>query len=144
LATLARDTGRAMSRENVEVVRAMWAAYARGDARASLAAYTEDTVWDDTGYRPDGAVHVGHDALVRLTRTWRGAWEHWDIEAEDVLDAGDDRVAVLLRETGQGKGGGVELTNRWGVVMTVRSGKIVHTMVYRTPEEALEAVGLRE
>ncbi len=51
---------------------------------------------------------------------------------------------VVLRETGEGKGGGVGLTNRWGNVVTVRDGKIVHTMVYRTPEEALEAVGLRE
>jgi ketosteroid isomerase-like protein len=132
-----------MSRENVEIVRSTWAAYARGDFEASLAAYAENTVWDDTRYRPDGAVHVGHAALVDVARTWRGTWERYDIEAEDVLDAGSDKVAVVLREEGKGKGGGVELTNRWGVVVTVRDGKIVHTMVYRTPE-ALEAVGLSE
>ena len=133
-----------MSRGNVEVVRATWAAYSRGDYEGSLGAYAEDTVWDDTRYRPDGAVHVGHGALVDVARTWRGTWERYCIEAEDVLDAGDNTVAVVLRETGEGKGGGVELTNRWGVVSTVRDGKIVHTVVYRTPEEALEAVGLRE
>ena len=133
-----------MSRENVEVVRTMWAAYARGDWGASLEAYSEDTVWDDTRYRPDGAVHQGHDALVDLVRTWRGTWERYQAQAEDVLDAGGDKVAAVLRETGEGKGGGVELTNRWGLVLTVRGGKIVHTTVYRTPEEALEAVGLRE
>ncbi len=133
-----------MSQENVELVRAMWAAYTRGDFQASLAAYAEDTVWDDTRYRPDGAVHLGRDALVEVVRTWRGAWEDYDAEAEQVLDAGDDRVAVVLRETGRGKGGGVEMTNRWGQVMTVRDRKIAHTMVYRVPEEALEAVGLRE
>ena len=133
-----------MSRENVEVVRATWAAYGRGDYDASLAAYAQDTVWDDTRYRPDGEVHVGHGALVEVARTWRGTWERYDIEAEEVLDAGGDRVAVLLRESGEGKGGGVELTNRWGVVATLRDGKIVHSMVYRTPEEALDAVGLRE
>ena len=131
-----------MARENVEVVRAMWAAYARGDFEASLGAYTEDTVWDDTRYRPDGAVHLGRDALVEVVRTWRGAWEDYEVEAEKVLDAGDDRVAVLLCENGRGKGGGVELTNRWGLVTTVRGGRIVHTMVYRDPDEALEAVGL--
>ena len=49
----------------------------------------------------------------------------------------------MLRETGEGKGGRVELTNRWGIIVTVRDGKIVHTVVYRTPEEALEALGLR-
>jgi len=132
-----------MSRENVEVVRAMWAAYARGDFEASLGTYTEDTVWDDTLYRPDGAVHLGRDALVEVVRTWRAAWDDYDIEAEQVLDAGDDRVAVVLWEAGRGKGGGVELTNRFGLVTTLRRGQIVHTMVYRAPEEALEAVGLR-
>ena len=131
-----------MSQENVEVVRAMWAAYARGDFQASLEAYTEDTVWDDTRYRPDGGVHLGRDAVVDLVRTWRGTWEDYETEAEQLLDAGGDRVAAVLRETGVGKGGGVELTNRWGIVVTVRDGKIVHTVVYRTPEEALEAVGL--
>jgi ketosteroid isomerase-like protein len=139
-----RDTAQAMSEENVQVVTASWAAYARGDYEASLGAYAENTVWDDTQYRPDGAVHRGHRALVDVVRTWRGAWNRYEIEAEDVLDAGGDRVAVVLRETGEGKGGGIELTNRWGVVMTLRDGKIVHTVVYRTPEEALEAAGLSE
>ena len=133
-----------MSRENVEVVRATWAAYARGDYEASLGAYAENTVWDDTRYRPDGALHVGPDALVDVARTWRGTWDHYEIEAEEVLDPGGDRVAVVLRETGQGKGGRVKVTNRWGIVVTVREGKIAHTMVYRTPEEALAAVGLSE
>ena len=122
----------------------MYAAYARGDFEGSLAAYTEDTVWDDTRYRPDGAVHLGRDAVVELVRTWRGAWEEYDSQVEQIFDGGGDRVAVILREAGVGKGGGVELTNRWGVVVTVRDGKIVHTMVYRTPVEALEAVGLSE
>ena len=133
-----------MSQENVEIVRAMWAAYARGDVQASLAGYTEDTIWDDTRYRPDGAVHVGRDALVKVVSTWRAAWEDYEVEAEEVLDAGHDKVAVVLRERGRGKGGGVEMTNRWGQVMTVRGGKISHTIVYRAPEEAPEAVGLRE
>ena len=132
-----------MPRENVDIVRASWAAYAAGDYTASLSAYAEDTVWDDTRYRPDGAVHVGRDALVNVVRTWQGTWDRLEVEVEDVLDAGGNRVAVAARETGAGKGGGVQLTNRWGAVVTVRDGKIAHTMVYREPEEALAAVGLR-
>ena len=61
-----------------------------------------------------------------------------------MLDAGDDKVAVVVRDKGEGKGGGVAVTNRWGVVATVRARKIVHTMVYPTPAAVLEAVGLRE
>ena len=126
------------------MVTASWAAYARGDYGASLEAYAENTIWDDTQYRPDGAVHVGHPALVEVVRTWLGTWNRYEIEVEDVLDAGGDRVAVVLWERGEGKGGGIELTNRFGVVVTVRDGQIVHTMVHRTPENALEAAGLSE
>jgi len=135
-----------MSQENVEVVREMWAAYARGDFEASLGAYAEDAVWDDTNYRPDGAVHVGLEALVDLVRTWREAWE-WEtykVEVEQLHETADGRVAVVLCETGRGRGGGVELTNRWGLVGTVHGGRITHTMVYREPEDALAAAAPRE
>ena len=133
-----------MSQENVEIVRAMWAAWASGDFDAARGAFAEDSVWDDTRFRPDGAVHRGLGALDVVSRTWRETWERYSIEAERVLDAGDDKVAVVVRDTGEGRGGGVAVTNRWGVVQTVRARKIVHTMVYPTPEEVLEAVGLRE
>ena len=130
-----------MSRENVQVVTASWAAYARGDYKATLATYAENTVWDDTPYRPDGAVHFGHSGLIELTRTWRETWNRYEIEVEGVLGAVGDRVALALRESGEGKGGGIELTNRFGIVVTVRDGKIVHTVAYRTPDEASEAAG---
>ena len=131
-----------MSQENVEIVRAMWAAYERGDFQSSLETYTEDTVWDDREYRPDGDVHVGRDALVRLVTTWRAAWDDYEVELEEVLDPGGDRVLASLRETGRGKGGGIEIANRWAQLHTVRDGKITHTLVYRDPKEAVEAVGL--
>ena len=89
-------------------------------------------------------MHVGRDALVKVVTTWRAAWDDYVVEAEEVIDAGDDQVVVVLRETGRGKSGGVALTNRWGQITTVRGGVIVHTMVYRTPDEALEDVELSE
>ena len=133
-----------MSQENVEVVGAIWAAYVSGDFQLALDGYAEDCVWDDTKDRPDGAVHIGREAIVRLATAWRGTWEDYEIAVEKLLDPGGDKVAAVLREKGRGKGGGVEVTNRFAHVETVRDGKIVHTMVYRDPREALEAVGLSE
>jgi ketosteroid isomerase-like protein len=133
-----------MSRENVEIVRSMYAAYAADDYQASLGAYSEDCVWDDTQYRPDGAVHLGREALTVLVVAWRAAWSEYELEVESLVDAADGRVAVVLREKVRGRGGGVEITNRYGQVFTVREGKIVHTMVYRDAATALEAVGVRE
>jgi ketosteroid isomerase-like protein len=135
-----------MSRENVEIVRQMWDAYTRGDFRASLAAFSEDTVWDDTNYRPDGAVHVGPAAVADLVIKWREAWDpiSYEVHVEHVEEASDGRVVALLRESGRGAAGGVDFSNRWAQVSTVRGGKIATTVVYRTPEEALRDVGLSE
>lgn len=38
---------RGVSQENVQVVTASWAAFARGDYEASLGTYAENTVWDE-------------------------------------------------------------------------------------------------
>lgn len=122
----------------------MWAAWAKGDYDAALGTFAEDCAWDDTHFRPDGTVHHGLGALMAVSRTWLQTWERYEIAAEEVLDAGGDRVAVVLRDRGEGRGGGVAVTNHWGVVQTVRAGKIVHTMVYPTPQEVFEAVGLQE
>jgi ketosteroid isomerase-like protein len=122
----------------------MWTAWGTGDYEAALAAFADDTVGDDTRFRPDGSMHHGLEALIAVSRTWREAWERYEIEAENILRAGADKVAVLLRDTAQGKGGGVTVTNDWGVVQTVREGKIVHTAVYPSQEEVLKAVGLGE
>jgi ketosteroid isomerase-like protein len=133
-----------MSQENVEIVRTMWAAWGRGDFPTARGMFAEDSVWDDTRFRPDGAVHHGLGALDVVSSTWRQTWERYSIEAERVLDAGDEEVAVVVRDRGEGRGGGVAVTNHWGVVMTVRDRRIVHTKVYPTPEQVLEAAGLRQ
>ena len=82
----------------MEVVREMWAAYTRGDFDASLGMYAEDTAWDDTHYRPDGAVRVGRQAVFNLARTWHEAWEweSYEVEVEQLHEAEDGRVAVVL------------------------------------------------
>ena len=44
----------------------------------------------------------------------------------------------------RGKQSGAETEQRLAGMVTVRDGKVVRTEVYRSPEEALEATGLRE
>jgi ketosteroid isomerase-like protein len=65
-------------------------------------------------------------------------------EPEQVLDAGE-HVALVVRESGAGKGSGALMNQRIGVVITVRGGLVVHTRLYREPTEALkDAARLRE
>ena len=130
-----------MSRQDVELVRRAYAAYARGDLAEAGSAYSEDTVWDVSRFRPDIRVHRGLDELGDSISTWREAWDDHFFELEQAIDAGA-RVVAVIREGGRGKGSGAEVTIRYGQVITVRDGKIAETVVYRDPEDAYEAAGL--
>jgi ketosteroid isomerase-like protein len=76
-------------------------------------------------------------------RTWTGAFEGWSFEVEGVIDAGD-QVLVMSRESGRGKGSGIEIDHEVFHVARLRHGKVVHWELYLNRGEALEAAGLRE
>jgi ketosteroid isomerase-like protein len=63
--------------------------------------------------------------------------------AEELVDAGDDRVVALQRITGRAKISGIETEIRFSVVYTLRDGKIIRGREYIDHNEALEAAGLR-
>ena len=130
-----------MSREAVEVVRGAYDAYARGDLAAAGSAYSADTVWDLTRFRPDEDVHSGLPELARDIGAWRETWSDHSFVLEQAVDAGD-RVVTVIRESGRGRASGAPVEMRYGQVVTVREGKIVETVVYQDPAEALEAAGL--
>ena len=65
-------------------------------------------------------------------------------EAERILDAGDEVVVALVRALGRGDTTGADVASQlYGVVFTVRSGKIVRTDETDS-ETALRAAGLDE
>jgi len=130
-----------MSREDVELVRRSYAAVANREWDAAMEAYAPDTVWDDSDLRPEGAVRRGADAMRAEMRAWFGTWTDYSWDLERLIDAGDGVVVVIGHERGRGKGSGVMMDQRVGMVVTVRHGSIVHTKVFRDPADALEAVG---
>jgi ketosteroid isomerase-like protein len=136
------DTGRAMSQENVEVVRALYAATHRGDWETAMEFYDPDVVLDMVGM-PESGRYCGRDALFAFYRRWFGTWDQLEIDPERFIDA-DDRVVVVIRLAGVGKRSGLPTSIRAADVITVRSGKIVHQAGYTDPAQAFEAAGLRE
>src|SRR5579859_6504481 len=69
----------------------------------------------------------------------------WEMRVEQVTAIGADRVLAVTPTSFQGKSSGVPLREeRVASIMTVREGKIIRTEVYPSPEEALEAAGLKE
>ena len=130
-----------MGAEDVEVVRRAYEAYSKGDLAAAASAYSEDTEWDVSRFRPDEDVHSGLEELANALGSWRDTWTDHSFSLERIIDAGE-RVVAVIRESGRGKSSGAPVTVRYGQVITVRDGKIVETVVYSDPEDAFEAAGL--
>jgi ketosteroid isomerase-like protein len=129
-----------MSEANVALVRGMWDAFLRNDGDAANAAFDPDVEWDGTNL-PDGEIAHGLDAAVAHVRRWAEVWETWEVEVEDVIDAGEGRVIAFIRERGRSKAG-VDVDERHSERYVVRAGKIVYRKGFRDPDEALVEVGL--
>jgi ketosteroid isomerase-like protein len=130
-----------VSREDVDIVRRAYEAYARGDLAEAGSAYSEDTVWDVSRFRPDMETHKGQEELAKSIGTWRETWSEHSFSLEQAIDAGDCVVAVI-QESGRGKASGAPGTIRYGQLIRVREGKIVETVVYADPRDAFDAAGL--
>ena len=90
-----RDTRLAMSQENVEIIRRSMEHFKR----------TGEWLWDVIDPEieihdndvPDGDVFRGHAGWLKWERTFDSAWERVSIEPEEYIDAGGDKVVLLLR-----------------------------------------------
>ena len=65
-------------------------------------------------------------------------------EPKRILDAGANRVVVILHQRGKPHGSDSWVEMDYGMVYTVEDGLISRGDFYATPEQALEAAGLRE
>ena len=132
----------AMSEENVAIVRKMLEGFLNNDFEASLSAFDPEVEWDGTNL-PDVKVSRGIDAVVEHTTRWAEAWEAWELQVENVIDAGGDQVIAFTRERGRMKSG-IELDERHSELYRVRKGKIVYRKGFSDADQALEAAGLSE
>jgi ketosteroid isomerase-like protein len=131
-----------MSQENVEIVRSMWKAFLGSDPTDGLSFCDPEIEWDGTNL-PDGKVAKGRRAIVDHIVGWAEMWEDWSMEPQRFIDAGDDRVVLIFRETGR-SASGIRMDERHAELYRVRNGKVIFRKGFTDPAEALEAVGLSE
>lgn len=137
-----------MSQENVEVVRRVYEASARRDSAAVLALYDPDVELDNSrgafGDVTGRGVYRGHEEIRRAFRDLFDAWENYENECEELIDAGDQVISVSTAR-GRGRASGLEVEwKREAGVWTIRDGRIARVVWFPTREEALAAVGLEE
>jgi ketosteroid isomerase-like protein len=128
-----------MSQENVELARRIWEQGLLFDARSG--ALDPDFEVHDHDL-PDARVGFGRPGFEKWTQAWAEAWQSWDIENENYVDAGD-QVVVLTRVRGRGKGSGAQVEQRGGFVISLRGNKVIRLDYFASQAEALAAVGCR-
>jgi uncharacterized protein len=132
-----------MSLENVEVVRAIYESYERGDFLAAFERFSEDIEWFGPPDVSNSGFAQGHEGVRQSLSTWIGTWDEYRFELRELIDAGDQVLAVGWH-SGRGKGSGVEVSEEIFSVWTVRTGKAVRQQMFRDRAQALEALGLSE
>jgi ketosteroid isomerase-like protein len=131
-----------MSEENVEIVRRVYDAADRRDGDAIFALYDPGVELDASQLGlADLNVYHGHDGLRSLFREFSETWGEIEYSYDELIDAGDQVVAVVTRHA-RGRASGVEVERPFALVWTVREGKVVRVVWFLTREDAIEAAGL--
>ena len=138
-----RDTARAMSQENVEVVRRGVEAFSRGAWEESVKLMDPAIEWHDAPDLPGAQTYRGREGVLAQWRGMSEALDDFSVEVERFLDAGD-RVVVFLRSRGRGRISGIDVSRKLVQVCTVRNGRVTEIVGYDDPTKALAAVGLSE
>jgi ketosteroid isomerase-like protein len=136
-----------MSRENVEIVRAIYDAAGRRDSATVLALYDPEVELDNSRLQLVGfgtgsrTLYRGHDGLRRFFREWHEAWESIDYDYDELIDAGGDQVVSVVTRHARGRASGAEVELRAALLWTLREGKVISVVWFPTREAALEAAG---
>src|ERR687897_810790 len=128
-----------MSRESLDVVRAMYDAFNRGDTDAILELADPAVSVEDHGVI-DGATYEGRDGVVRFLAFQANAFNAQSAELEELLETGDEIVAVI-RLRGEGPVSRIPLEGHFSHVWQIAGGMVCPLRVYASKQEALEAGG---
>jgi ketosteroid isomerase-like protein len=131
-----------MSAENIEIVRRMLEAYAQGGFAAVSEFTHPDFEMRFMAHHPLGGRTYRAGEAGQSMLEFAESFEDFDAEAEELVDAGD-HVVVALRERGRARGS-VELEQIFGILYTLREGKIFRMQWFDSPDEALAAANTED
>jgi ketosteroid isomerase-like protein len=125
-----------VSEHNVQLVRTIYDLWSRNEPARHLIDPAVEYV--NPPYAVEAGTRRGRTALGKVLEVY----PDFRVEPERFIDAGED-VVVIGTARGTARSG-VEAQWRQGYVWTVRDGKAIRFRWFNNPQEALEAVGLRE
>jgi ketosteroid isomerase-like protein len=136
---LARDTGRAMSEENVEIVRAAIDGFnGVGDWESALKRLAPNFEFDMSRALGPWRGVYGRDEFERVVGEFNDGWESARIEPQEFIEVGDHVVAPLILHLVGRDGIGGQARTIWA--WTIRDGTVERVCLYQERDEALSGV----
>jgi ketosteroid isomerase-like protein len=124
---------------NTEIVRRTFEALNTGELDPALAHVHPDIEFRTVDW-VDAEAYVGHDGIRSLYASLNEMFEDYRLEARELIEL-DDHVVVPVRQTGRGRGSGVEVDVSFCMLYTFEDGQITRIDNFRETAEALKAAG---
>ncbi len=131
-----------MSQSNIDLIQNLYAAFARGDGAAVLAAMDAGIVWNEAENFPyaDRNPYIGHAAVAEgIFFRLATEWDRFQALPSEFLDAGDTVVA-LGRYQATYKATGAPLDAQFAHIWRLRDRKITAFQQYTDTAQAAGAV----
>jgi hypothetical protein len=114
-----------MARENVDLVRSIYAAWERGDFGS--ADWADPEIEYVVADGPTRGSWAGIGEMADAVRDFLSAWEGFRVEADEYRELGPERVLVLIHRAGRGKLSGLELED-----MQTRGAMVFHGLATKS------------
>jgi ketosteroid isomerase-like protein len=126
---------------NLDLVRAIYAAWERGDFSSTEWAHPEIEFAFSGG--PEPGCWRGLAQMSDRFGEWLSAWKDFRAEPEQYLVVDSQRILVLVQNSGRGRTSGLELEQRSVAnSFEIRHGNVTRLVIYWDRKRALADVGL--
>ena len=129
-----------MSQENLELVRAGFAAHNRGDLDALVELYDPDVVFETLLL----GTHRGNEAIRLIYEENQKTLSGYDVVPVELIDS-EDQVVAVAEVKGVGPVSQIAMDgDRFAFLFTIKNGRVVREQAFRNRDEAVAAAGLPE
>lgn len=131
------------SQQNLEIVRGMYDAFAKGDVPTVLEAMDPQIEWNEAENFPyaDGNPYIGPDAVVTGVFARLGSeWEYWNLTSLQLHSMADNMVLGTGRYQAKYKQNGGVIDAQFAHVWTLRNGKAVKFQQYADTEQVVRVM----